>query len=204
MTAEEALRLGGRGDFDLVLVNLEGPSFDGLEIVRNIRRSGYVGPIIGLTDQAGDELRGQCAAAGCTGYLTKPITREELLELVGGLVDQPIVSTLASDDDMAPLIDQFVAGLRDKVAQLSIANDLRDVDSLRGVVRRLRSEAGSYGFEIISRRAAYVEALLVSGEVGPRLTRALRRLMHVCLKARPATSPPDAAVLPCGRLTAER
>lgn len=203
-TAEKALRLAGRGEFDLVLVNLEGPSFNGLEIVQGIRRQGYVGPIIGLTDQAGDQRRIECANAGCTGYLTKPITREELLELVNGLVDQPIVSTLADDDDMAPLIDHFVAGLRDKVSQLSIANDFRDVATLREVVRRLRAEAGSYGFEIISQRAAYVEALLVSGEAGPRLVRALRRLMHVCLKARPATSPPDAAVLPYGRLTAER
>lgn len=202
-SSEDAVRLGARGEFDLILVDLESASFNGLDVVRRMRRRGYVGPIIGLTAQAGDERREECAAAGCTGYLTKPITREELLDLVGGLLDQPVVSTLADDEDMAPLIDHFVAGLRDKVSQLAVAHNLRDTATLQNIVRRLRAEAGSYGFEIISRRAAYVEALLSVGEVGSRVGKALRRLMHVCLKARPATSPPDAAVLPLGRLTCD-
>ncbi|MCT0224399.1 PAS domain-containing hybrid sensor histidine kinase/response regulator [Synechococcus sp. CS-1328] len=73
---------------DLVLMDLEMPNMDGLEATRRIRaderaRHSPPVPVIALTAHALKEYQERCLAAGCTGYLTKPIRMEELLEAVG-------------------------------------------------------------------------------------------------------------------------
>jgi CheY-like chemotaxis protein len=60
---------------DLILVDIQLPDIDGLEATRRIRASEANGdiPIIALTSYAipGDERK--ALAAGCNGYITKPI-----------------------------------------------------------------------------------------------------------------------------------
>jgi len=136
-------------------------------------------------------VRDRCAAAGCTGYLTKPLLREQLCSLVAALADQPLLSSLAHDPALAPLIDRFVAGLREKVTEMSRASQLSDLSGLARLVQDLRAQAGSYGFEPISEEAALVQALIVTGAPDEQIRPALHGLMDACLRARPATSPPE-------------
>ncbi|MEW6252971.1 MAG: response regulator, partial [Planctomycetota bacterium] len=184
------------GEFDLVLVELETTAFDPFAIVQQIRAGGFVGPVIGLAVRTGPELHARCLASGCTGYILKPLVREDLHRLVSALRDPPLVSALADEPGMAPLINQFVAGLRDRVTGLSLASETGDWAAVEHIVRDLQAEAGSYGFVEITEEAAYVQALLAAeraegGAAAPRaadIGPALRQLMHLCLKARPAAS----------------
>jgi CheY-like chemotaxis protein len=177
--------------FDLVLVALDAEEFQGLELSQDLRARGYIGPIVGLTAFPGPGLHKACNAAGCNGYLAKPLVRDDLHEIVNGLNHQPLVSEVADDPALAPLVDRFTAGLRTRAADLLQAFEDQDLTRLSELVSSLRAEAASYGFPIITEDATYAEALINTGAPRGRIRRALRQVMHQCLRARPATSPPD-------------
>ena len=68
--------------YDLVLMDLQMPELDGVSAIRVLRERGFHLPIVALTAHALAEDRQQCLEAGATGYETKPITRQRLLEVV--------------------------------------------------------------------------------------------------------------------------
>ncbi len=187
----EAVAAANAGELDLVLVDLDDPSVDGFGLTRRLRSEGYLWPAIGVTIRPGAEVHGRCVTAGLTGYLSKPILRDQLENLLESLSDQPLTSSLADDPALAPLIDRFVGGLRERVKQMTRAIQAGELPSLERMVRALRAEAGSYGFESLTEEAAQVEALIAGGSPVTQVRPALDYLLHLCLKARPATCPPD-------------
>lgn len=80
---------------DLILMDLGLPGVDGYALTREIRRRPETAsiPVLAVTSFAmkGDELKAR--EAGCSGYLTKPINRLELLaevrRLLGGSTAPP-------------------------------------------------------------------------------------------------------------------
>ncbi|MBF0162063.1 MAG: response regulator [Magnetococcales bacterium] len=74
------------GACDLVLMDIQMPVMDGCTAIRLIREwerqqnSGSTLPIIALTADAMRSSEEQATAAGCTLYLTKPISKRHLLE----------------------------------------------------------------------------------------------------------------------------
>lgn len=65
---------------DLVLVDVNLPDIDGLEITRRLKSSPEYArlPIVALTANAMHGDRERCLAAGCDGYIAKPVARLEL------------------------------------------------------------------------------------------------------------------------------
>ena len=79
--AVEAVR---EGSFDLVLMDIQMPGMDGLTATRAIRQwehgqGRYHTPIVALTAHALEEHREEAQAAGCDGYLSKPVKKERLV-----------------------------------------------------------------------------------------------------------------------------
>ncbi|HEY6528458.1 MAG TPA: PAS domain S-box protein [Cellvibrionaceae bacterium] len=60
-------------DYDLILMDLQMPTMDGLEATRQLRHLGLKLPILAMTANASAEDKDECLAAGMDGHLSKPI-----------------------------------------------------------------------------------------------------------------------------------
>ena len=87
--AEEALKLLERAQPALILTDLQLPGMDGLELTRRLKANPATSDIVilALTAHAmkGDE--GRVLAAGCDGYLSKPIDARSLSGIIAGFLD---------------------------------------------------------------------------------------------------------------------
>jgi len=74
-SGEEALKLLAHKNADLILMDIQLPGMDGLEVVRRLKKNPATAytPVVALTAHAheSDEIR--AIEAGCVGYIAKPI-----------------------------------------------------------------------------------------------------------------------------------
>ena len=74
-TGEEALELLARQGADLILMDIQLPGMDGLEVTRRLKADPRTAgiPIVALTAHVKEADEVMAKAAGCAGYITKPI-----------------------------------------------------------------------------------------------------------------------------------
>lgn len=73
--------LNGEG-FEAILLDIQMPVMDGYAAAGELRRMGFTGPIVAVTADTTDLARANCLAAGCDEYLTKPVHRHELINVL--------------------------------------------------------------------------------------------------------------------------
>ena len=85
---QEAVDKALSEDYDLVIMDLKMPIMDGLEATRRIKAAKPGLPVIALTANAFDSDRQMAQEAGCVGFLSKPVNREECMKLIKSLIGE--------------------------------------------------------------------------------------------------------------------
>jgi len=81
-TAQEALELLEKERADLIVMDIQLPGMDGLEVTRRIKAQPATAdiPVIAVTSYAMKGDREKALAAGCVGYVTKPIDKNTFIQ----------------------------------------------------------------------------------------------------------------------------
>lgn len=68
----------------VILMDLNLPGISGIQATQTIRQvySGHPVPIIMLTGECSQEAIKECSAAGCNGFLTKPLKANDLTKAI--------------------------------------------------------------------------------------------------------------------------
>jgi len=68
----DAVKLAQKGNFDLVLMDIQMPGMDGITATKHLKSEGFNVPIVALTAKAMRGDKEEILAAGCDGYISKP------------------------------------------------------------------------------------------------------------------------------------
>lgn len=82
ITGVEAIEKIKAQTFDIVFMDMRMPVMNGLEATSLIREFNQTTPIIALTANAFDSDRKNALAAGCNHFMTKPVKKRELMDLL--------------------------------------------------------------------------------------------------------------------------
>lgn len=85
ITGEEAVEKVRSNCPDVVLMDIKMPVLDGVEATKKIRGFNASVPIVALTAYAFDVDRERALKAGCNAFLTKPLKRKDLFDVLSGL-----------------------------------------------------------------------------------------------------------------------
>ncbi|HKO44702.1 MAG TPA: response regulator [Pyrinomonadaceae bacterium] len=90
-TATEAKLATLKKTPELILMDISMPDADGLSAIWDLREQNETAhvPVVIVSAFDAFDLRAEATAAGCAGYLTKPVDIEELKRLVRRILENP-------------------------------------------------------------------------------------------------------------------
>jgi two-component system cell cycle response regulator DivK len=170
-SAEEALERLRSFSPDLILMDLDLPGMDGLQLTRVLRFDPVQAttPIIALTAYTDPSDLERAREAGCDGKISKPIDTAAFARLVGhymGLTtDVHTDVPCDSHDLLAEIRNNFLAEGLEQCSR--ILKDLKSgpgcaIEVIQRVLHRWAGLAGTLGFPEISDQARKLELLLTS------------------------------------------
>jgi len=149
---QEARRLVGEMQPDVVLMDLKMPVMNGIQATYHLRREHPTVPVLVLTTYADDEWVLDAVRAGAAGYLLKDTRREELIEAIKGTaqgrtyLDPSIASTVlkqAAFGEKAPPPPKSPGVEELTERELEILRLLAQGQSNPEIARRLHLAAGT-------------------------------------------------------------
>ncbi|AOJ71462.1 MULTISPECIES: two component system sensor kinase [Burkholderia] len=174
-----ALKLGRSHVFDLVLMDVRMPELDGMATAKRWRHvaEGVLDPdtpIVALTANASPAEHERARAAGMNGYLTKPVSLEQLADMINQVASTQLargVELTPNAKSCSPLFDLNDAAMREKLhqalvdlhRQIDAAWHANDVASMLNVLHALKGCAGQGGLDLVREAAEQQERQVRAG-----------------------------------------
>ena len=98
-------------------------------------------------------------------------------------MSEPLLSTLGNDPDLGELVDEYVAGLAGRIADIERAATAGDLQRTEVLAHQMVGSAGMHGFATIGETARRAEEA-ASGGNADVLTESVRELAALCARAR--------------------
>ncbi len=180
---QETLEMITHDTFDIFIIDGQLGEEDGVELIEHLRGQGVIAPIVSISAHADhDGFIDRANRAGATAVLAKPFDPDELRKHVEAALsleqesdDRPLVSQLAGDAEMEPLIADFVSSLAVYVAKVRSAMADSDFNQLVKLCNNLKGAGGSHGFPKLTDSARIASELL---DAKPRDADKVRRSIN--------------------------
>ena len=186
--AVAAVRQGGAGAYQAVLMDMHMPVMDGLEATRQIKALPQATdlPVIGMTVAVLPEDRIRCKAAGMVDHIAKPVIPENVIGILLKWVTQQSSEATESANEASrvddidldalrarvhgndvlvwKLLSAFVKQESDAVAVLRQQVSQLDIESARRKAHDLKGSAANLGLMAYSQAASQLQEVLRSGQ----------------------------------------
>ncbi len=172
----DAIRLAAQHHFDLVLTDLALPDMHGIEVAASIRKiGGDIGkvPIVAVTGGVHPRDRERCLAIGMNGYLTKPLSRKDLIEVLdryvpkpateGAIWDAAVLAQLSADVGVDNQIDLLSAFERELTQRLGRILHEPKAENVAREAHAIKSAARTFGASKLGTVAQQLEELCLAG-----------------------------------------
>ena len=108
-TGEEGVDLGKIYDYDLILLDLNLPDMNGMDVLRNLRVGRINTPIMILSGSTEIDTKVKTLGGGADDYLTKPFHTEELLARLRALLREAIEEWDGMDEAFVRRAESVIA-----------------------------------------------------------------------------------------------
>src|SRR4029077_320411 len=123
--------------YDVILMDMQMPVMDGFAATRLLRQRGVKIPIIALTANAMKGFEQEVMEAGCSGYLTKPVDIDGLVQTLAALLGGRRTQRAALEEEPSAPIP---VPARESDVAVSVVSRLADHPRLRAVVRKFAQQ----------------------------------------------------------------
>jgi two-component system, sensor histidine kinase and response regulator len=152
----EAVEAVSRGDYDLLLMDVQMPVMDGFTATRELRKRGARMPIVALTANALAGDRERCLEAGMDDYLSKPILEPELIRVLGRFLppaperkalDEGVLTRLreVGDEFLAEIATIYLGDAPQRLAAIRAAVAAGDPKAVATAAHAFKSASGNVG-----------------------------------------------------------
>ncbi len=86
-TGREGVAMALSGEPDFVILDIQLPDLNGTEVLAQIRAAGSQIPVIAMTSYAMAGDKEKLLAAGCTGYIEKPIDPQRVIAQINSVLE---------------------------------------------------------------------------------------------------------------------
>ena len=166
--SQEALEILGSFSPRMILMDIQLPGMDGLTLTRHLRQDGIAKDtiVVAVTAYAmeGDEERAK--AAGCDGYISKPINTRTFVDQVRSYLKQPpekAVAQPASDpnDLLRELRNEFLADAMESSRRYALDQPIGgQTDMMRRMAHHWAGTGGTLGFPEVTAVARTLEEII--------------------------------------------
>lgn len=187
----ECLQILQKKDFHLILMDMQMPVLDGFETTRKIRANSCYDhiPVIAVTANTLSYDYEKCMACGCSSYLPKPFSVNELVEEIKAHLKSDYIckgnSPQSSNELISQLMPEFIEILAEMFTDLHAAIDQHDMQAIQDLSHAIKGTAGMYGFMQISEIAAQIEQA-VRGKIYSQIPRLINQMdkyyQHICIR----------------------